>query len=629
MRTLLRAPPAAQRACADCDEEKKAQRSAASSGAAGGDVSATVAAGTASGGAPLPAAARHHFEPRFGADFSDVRVHTGPEAAASARSLNAHAYTFGRDVVFGAGQYDPGGSAGRRLIAHELAHVVQQDGAPAPARRVMRQAAGCDATVDKLVGRAQAKAAELLGQAFKSLRAMDERKLAIVDRQFECLSGKEIDKLLANLISAQSGVISVVAICNDAGDEPCTSGKEATLDGRLLRICSVRLPSEQRLTELFMRGGAMNGSLAFPNSYAALAFDLAGQPAEAQSSKACSPKDAEKRLREARRLIAGIGDPQDCPFENCEGREESIRADIQRALSYVDRTRSILGGGISGRTADMLDYYFSSHSAATAKTVIERLDCTRRALQETLDNDRYGCGIFGPTAKVGANDTPCEDSFQTICLNTAIYFGDSDRERAETFIHEAGHRMGLSSKERNLPDVYTTAWGFLRLGNPQALENTDSYVALIGALLHGAPVTVLKSLGADAGATTQGPLVRLRFGVEVQHPRLGKISPMASLSGGLLGSSDFMGSLLVGVRLADPRPGQKGGIYVDLAGGITFTTLGDDSGFGATAEAKLGYRLGRWDVGLAGGVARGPETDDGRARTLYTGTAGISVLFDK
>src|SRR6185503_19903209 len=138
-----------------------------------GDVSASVASGTASGGAPLPEAARRQFEPRFGRDFGEVRVHTGPEAAASARALNAHAYTFGRDVVFGAGQYDPGGAAGRRLIAHELAHVVQQDDAPAPARRVMRQAAGCDATVDKLVGRAQAKATELLGQAFKSLRSLD------------------------------------------------------------------------------------------------------------------------------------------------------------------------------------------------------------------------------------------------------------------------------------------------------------------------------------------------------------------------------------------------------------------------------------------------------------------------
>jgi len=68
------------------------------------------------------------MEPRFGADFGAVRVHTGREAAESARSVNALAYTVGNDVVFGAGQYEPGTSAGAGLIAHELTHVVQQNG---------------------------------------------------------------------------------------------------------------------------------------------------------------------------------------------------------------------------------------------------------------------------------------------------------------------------------------------------------------------------------------------------------------------------------------------------------------------------------------------------------------------
>jgi len=75
---------------------------------------------------PLPMSLRAFFEPRFGHDFSQVRIHTGESAALSARSLNALAYTAGRDVVFGAGQYAPETAAGRRLLAHELAHVVQQ-----------------------------------------------------------------------------------------------------------------------------------------------------------------------------------------------------------------------------------------------------------------------------------------------------------------------------------------------------------------------------------------------------------------------------------------------------------------------------------------------------------------------
>ena len=79
-------------------------------------------------GRPLDAGTRAYMEPRFGHDFSQVRVHTDAPAAESARAINARAYTVGRDVVFGAGQYAPGTGEGQRLLAHELVHVVQQGG---------------------------------------------------------------------------------------------------------------------------------------------------------------------------------------------------------------------------------------------------------------------------------------------------------------------------------------------------------------------------------------------------------------------------------------------------------------------------------------------------------------------
>lgn len=78
------------------------------------------------GGQPLPESARNYFEPRFGYDFSQVMVHTSNAAARAARSVNARAYTVGRDVVFGAGQYAPRTNEGQRLLSHELVHVMQQ-----------------------------------------------------------------------------------------------------------------------------------------------------------------------------------------------------------------------------------------------------------------------------------------------------------------------------------------------------------------------------------------------------------------------------------------------------------------------------------------------------------------------
>ncbi len=77
-------------------------------------------------GEPLDAQARAFFEPRFGHDFSQVRVHRDAKAVQSARAINARAYSAGRDIVFGENQYSPATAAGRRLLAHELTHVVQQ-----------------------------------------------------------------------------------------------------------------------------------------------------------------------------------------------------------------------------------------------------------------------------------------------------------------------------------------------------------------------------------------------------------------------------------------------------------------------------------------------------------------------
>ena len=79
-----------------------------------------------SAGQPLDAGARTLMEPRFGHDFSEVRVHTDAKAVESAEAVNASAYTVGNDIVFGAGQHSPETTKGKQLLAHELAHVVQQ-----------------------------------------------------------------------------------------------------------------------------------------------------------------------------------------------------------------------------------------------------------------------------------------------------------------------------------------------------------------------------------------------------------------------------------------------------------------------------------------------------------------------
>jgi outer membrane protein OmpA-like peptidoglycan-associated protein len=113
-------------------------------GAAGGPAPASVTAALSSPGHSMPVALRSSLEQRFGADFGAVRLHTDERAAASATAVGARAYTVGRDVVFGPGQYAPETPAGLHTLAHELAHVVQQQGGvrgpPVTSGMVRRQA---------------------------------------------------------------------------------------------------------------------------------------------------------------------------------------------------------------------------------------------------------------------------------------------------------------------------------------------------------------------------------------------------------------------------------------------------------------------------------------------------------
>ncbi|MFQ5408823.1 MAG: DUF4157 domain-containing protein [Anaerolineales bacterium] len=85
-------------------------------------------------GSPLPSSVRSYMEPRLGADFSNVKVHTGSQSVQLNREIGAQAFTRGSDVFFGAGKYNPGTTGGKRLLAHELTHVVQQGGADVQAK---------------------------------------------------------------------------------------------------------------------------------------------------------------------------------------------------------------------------------------------------------------------------------------------------------------------------------------------------------------------------------------------------------------------------------------------------------------------------------------------------------------
>ncbi|WP_224369258.1 eCIS core domain-containing protein [Hyalangium versicolor] len=179
---------------------------------AGLDVGAAVRE-TERGGKPLPNAVRTFMEPRFGYDFSGVRVHTGGEAANAARAVQARAYTSGSAIVFGEGEYAPSTAQGRMLLAHELAHVVQQGAAKSASPVVQRWSAGTP--VD-----AQAKAAEVEhlvrpgnneAQALKTLDALKDMRdlLAVVRKLYTDADSTNTDEGARRAYSLLNGELTI------------------------------------------------------------------------------------------------------------------------------------------------------------------------------------------------------------------------------------------------------------------------------------------------------------------------------------------------------------------------------------------------------------------------------------
>jgi Domain of unknown function (DUF4157) len=150
MRPVAAVPPQVSRKCAACDEEEKEMLQTkrtdapASGPAAPKEAPQSVHAVLGSSGQRLDTATRAFFEPRFGHDFTRVRVHADARAAVSAAEIGARAYAVGEDIVFGAGEYAPSTPEGRSLLAHELVHVMQQGSARDHLRRApCRSAAQC------------------------------------------------------------------------------------------------------------------------------------------------------------------------------------------------------------------------------------------------------------------------------------------------------------------------------------------------------------------------------------------------------------------------------------------------------------------------------------------------------
>lgn len=178
-------------------------------------------------GRPLDARTRAFMEPRFGRDFSGVRVHTDSRAAESAESVNALAYTVGPDLVFAQGRYAPDTSQGLRLLAHELAHTIQQGGTgAAPQAKLEIDSAGSplEAAADR------AADAALRGRpvpAFSGMGRMLSRQVAetrtLPDEREQCrpnpILGTDITRYTLPTADAPTGKYTITGVQSVSNNE--------------------------------------------------------------------------------------------------------------------------------------------------------------------------------------------------------------------------------------------------------------------------------------------------------------------------------------------------------------------------------------------------------------------------
>jgi hypothetical protein len=297
--------------CNDCARKKSSLNRKSTSDISSSEAPSIVHEVLRSNGQPLDASTRAFMEPRFGHDFSHVRLHTDAKAEESARSVNALAYTVGHNIVLGDGAKSSNPWEQRKTLAHELTHVIQQSQSPRLSRlpltigsenhdsereaertadRVMTSqsiaplssmrvastgagvirrtpTSGCTAAVtgsnnaDDLIDAARRDAVSRVSTATAQARAPSSRTLRQLDWHFHCPGVPQVVEI-ANVLSRIAAALPAMPVTCAASSAPrCASRAASHLSGPGLEVCPnfFRTSDEERSAELIAAGAWLDG----------------------------------------------------------------------------------------------------------------------------------------------------------------------------------------------------------------------------------------------------------------------------------------------------------------------------------------------------------------------------------
>ena len=398
-----------------------------------------------SSGELLEPATRALMEERFGYDFGNVRIHRDARAADSARAVNAHAYTVGRDIVFNSNTFAPDTDSGRRLLVHELTHVVQQGATPQTVQRAV------------LPG-LEVKGRETGTGEAGSWSVFFERNDATLD------SDGELAVLFAGGGSGKKknfdlhGHISEDEAPTPADGKKLANDRIKTVDAELKSIGHTGKRNPKPKPDVG------DGRLDYRN-VRSVEIAAAGKKSSTLNCK----------------TTAATGP--------CSSAVKKKFGDTRKqAQGLIDKARRLLTSGTDAATNDLRDEFFGGaggkgSGAAATKVLDENLGKIKGQMDLNAKPKHHRCGTLcdgACTIAIAYNEDVGNASVLTLCPG---FVKRDPVDRTRNFIHETAHAtpgLGLAGKTAGTTDIaYRFERRLPRLTPDQALRNSDSYALFV------------------------------------------------------------------------------------------------------------------------------------------------------
>ena len=406
-------------------------------------------------GQPLDANTRNFMETRFGYDFSHVRVHTDQRAAESAWDVDALAYTSGQNVVFGAGQYAPGTQSGRKLLAHELAHTIQQGGGMPPVRR--------QTTPFSVSGlyenRGDAGETDFVYFDLGRPSPADNPPEAVLDPAEK----RKVKKKAQEAVDANDQEISLYGYASEEGG---ASVNTPLIDRRLDAVQNVLDNEGFRAPRVVHRQHNLGCSAGKYNYRFWRVIEM--QRGRGAATRTCTPSATQPSACAADRA-ADIEAVRVAAHEFIVGPNGALA----RLDGYIQNQASEPG------VAAALDRHFGNdHSVQTATDVRARVDSVRATLEALSPSGAasFLCGTMDePTCNTGSPANANRPAQRITICPTFFTNPDYSSRQEEILLHESSHISSFASDDRAYQDERV----ILILTTQQALANAQSITNFI------------------------------------------------------------------------------------------------------------------------------------------------------